>query len=209
MEPNDNTQVNLPDGPQLSPAGGNEAAGGQNPQEPTFTLSELKTALGKDFKDKDSTLKSLKDTQSYVAQVGTLKSQIEKLQGSSASPAATGELAELKAQLEAIQKDNFFERNTQFKQLRPVVETFAKAHGKPLNEVVELPEIKELLTKVSGFEQSQKMRTVLESNPRLASSQDKMTRAQNLSATRSRKAMADAGELAVQAVIDATPGIEV
>ena len=107
--------------------------------------------------------------------------------------------------MEAIQEDNFFERNPNFKSLRPVVRTFAKANGKKLEEVIELPEIKELVTKVSGYDKSQNIRTVLESNPRLASSQDKITKAQGLTATRSRKAITEAGELAVGAVMDAYP----
>jgi hypothetical protein len=189
----------------LSPAGGNAAVGGQSPQETPITLSELNKGLGKDFKDKDTALKSLKDTQSYVAQVGTLKSQIEKLQSQSSSPQASGEIADLKAQLNNIQTENFFERNAPLKAIRTTVEAFTKAQGKTLQEVAELPEIKELLVKVSGFEQSQKMRTVLESNPRLASMQDKMTKAQELASTKSRKAVAEAAELAVSSVMDAYP----
>ena len=205
MEPTNNTQVNLPDGPQLSPAGGNSAVGGQSPQETPITLSELNKGLGKDFKDKDTALKSLKDTQSYVAQVGTLKSQLEKLQSQPSSPHASGEIADLKAQLNNIQTENFFERNAPLKAIRTTVEAFTKAQGKTLQEVAELPEIKELLVKVSGFEQSQKMRTVLESNPRLASMQDKMTKAQELAATKSRKAVGEAADIAVSAVMDAYP----
>jgi hypothetical protein len=205
MEPTNNNQVNLPDGPQLSPAGGNAAVGGQSPQETPITLSELNKGLGKDFKDKDTALKSLKDTQSYVAQVGTLKSQLEKLQSQPSSPQASGEIADLKAQLNNIQTENFFERNAPLKAIRTTVEAFTKAQGKTLQEVAELPEIKELLVKVSGFEQSQKMRTVLESNPRLASMQDKMTKAQELAATKSRKAIGEAADIAVSAVMDAYP----
>ena len=86
---------------------------------------------------------------------------------------------------------------------RPLVDLIRE--GKTLQEVAELPEIKELLIKVSGFEQSQKMRTVLESNPRLASMQDKMTKAQELAATKSRKAVGEAADIAVSAVMDAYP----
>lgn len=208
MEPNNNNQMNLPDGPQLSPAGGNAAVGGQSPQEPMIPLSELNRGLGKEFKDKDAAIKSLKDTQSYVAEVGTLKAQVERLQGQPQTPVASREVAELKAQLENIQEDNFFERNQPLKSIRPIVKAFAKANGKRLEEVVELPEIKELLTKVSGFEQGQKMRTVLESNPRLASSQDKMSKAQDLAGTRSRKALTQAAELATNAVMEAYPDLQ-
>lgn len=204
MEPNNNNQVNLPEGPQLSPAGGSAAVGGQSPQEILVPLSELNKGLGKDFKDKDSALKSLRDTQTYVAEVGTLKSQLQRFQQST-SPAAAGEVAELRAQMESLQRDSFFDRNPQFKPIRSVVETFSKANAKALNEVVELPEIKELSEKVSGFEQSQKMRTVLESNPRLASSTDKIGKAQALVATRSRRNIEEAGQQAVSAVMDAYP----
>jgi hypothetical protein len=204
MDNNTNNQGNLPDAPQLSAAGGNAASGGQNPQEPMIPLSVLNKGLGKDFKDTDTAIKSLKDTQSYVAEVGVLKTKLQTLEGNS-SPAATGEIASLKGQLEAIQEDAFFDRNAEIKSIRPIVKAFAKANGKTLAETIEVAEIKELIAKVSGFDKSQGMRTVLESNPRLASSQTKITKAQDLSATRSRKAQAEAADLAVQAVMEATP----
>lgn len=204
MEPNNTPGNTNPDANLEGAPNGIPAVGGQNPQEPSIPLSELKSVLGKNWADKSTALASLKEMQSYTGKVGQLENEVRKLQ-SQPLPAATGEMAELKAQLENIQKDTFFERNAEFKSIRPVVETFSKARGKTLSETVELPEVKELLAKVSGFEQSQKMRTVLESNPRLASSQDKMTKAQELSSTRSRKALREGADLAVGAVMDAYP----
>lgn len=185
--------------------GGDGAVGGQNPQEQVIPLSELKNFLGKDFKDKDSALKSLKDTQTYVGRVGQLEQQLQGFQGGS-QPVATGEVAALREQIDSIQRDGFFNTNPQYKSIRPVVEKLAKAEGKGLHEIVELPEFKDMFSKVEGFEKSQGLRTVLESNPRLASSQDKLSKAQGLVSTRSRKALAEASDLAIQAVMDATPG---
>lgn len=205
MDTNNITGNPDPGAPQLSTSGGEPAVGGQNPQEPVIKLSELKNVLGKDFKDKESALKSLKDTQSYVGQVGQLKQDNEKYKSGGAAPDAAGEIAALNAKIEAIQEDTFFDRNEQFRSIRPIVKTFAKANGKTLSETVELPDIKELVTKVSGFDKSQNMRTVLESNPRLASSQDKIAKAQTLAGSRSRKALSEAADLAVQAVSEAFP----
>lgn len=204
MENNNNNPQNLPDVNLEGTAGGKGAVGGQSPQEPSIPLSELNKMLGKDFKDKDTAIKSLKDTQSYTADVGVLKKRLSELEGGSAS-AATGDIVEVKAQISALQNDLYFERNPKYKSARPIVEKLARAEGKRLDEVVDMPEFKELFTKVEGFDKSQSMRTVLESNPRLASSQDKMSKAQGLAATRSRKSLTEAGELAVGAVMEAYP----
>lgn len=196
--------VTNPDANLEGASSGNTAVGGNAPQE-SIPLSELKSVLGKNWKDKDTALKSLKDMQSYTGKVGQLEKDLEALRNGQSGNAIPQINNEVLNRVNALENELWFEKNSQYKPMRPLVEKLAKAEGKGLHEVVELPEFKDTFTKVQGFEKTQNLRTVLETNPRLASSQDKMSKAQNLSATRSRKSMAEASELAVQAVIDANP----
>lgn len=205
MEPNNTTENPILDANQLGAASGDPAVGGQNPQEPSIPLSELKSVLGKDFKDKDTALKSLKDTQSYVGKVGQLEKELGTLRTSPASVANTQDMSEVKNELRKVKDELWFADNAAYKPHRTLVEKFAKAEGKTFSEIVELPEFKDVFSKVQGFEQSQKLKTVLESNPRLASAQDKITKAQGLAASRSRRALGEAADIASQAVMDAYP----
>ncbi len=208
METNNITDTNLSGVAHVDTAGESSAVGGQNPQEPTFTLSELKSVLGKDFKDKDTALKSVKDTFNYVGRVGQLEEELKKSQKQPTSAANATEVEGIKTELQKMKDELWFADNSAYKPHRQLVETFAKAKGKNFSEIVDSQEFKDVFTKVQGFEKIQNTRTVLESNPRLASSQDKLSKAQNLAATRSRKALSEAGEIAVSAVLDAYPDLE-
>ena len=205
MEIENITGETVPGANQLGASEGQPAVGSQNSQEPVIRLSELKNVLGKDFTSTEAALKSVKDTYSYVGKVGQLEKELAQRTAGAANANSNDTVLK---EIEALKNDLWFSKNPQYAASRSLIEKLGRAEGKPLHEVVEIPEFKETFTKVQGFDQSQKLRSVLESNPRLASSQDKMTKAQDLAATRSRKAMAQAGEMAVQAVIDATPGFE-
>lgn len=205
MEPINTTDQPFPDANQLGAAGGYSAVGGHNPQEPVIPLSALKAALGKDFKDTDTALKSLKDTQSYVGKVGQLEKELSMARNQPAGAASATDMGELKGEVQKMKDELWFADNPQFKPHRTLVSKFAKAEGKTFSEIVESPEFKDVFTKVQGYEQSQGLRTVLESNPRLASSSDKMRKAQEMASTPSRKAKDEAAEMAVSAVMDAYP----
>ena len=49
-----------------------EASGGQAAVADTLSLAELNTLLGKDFKDKATALKAVKDTFSYIGRQNTV-----------------------------------------------------------------------------------------------------------------------------------------
>lgn len=65
------TQETLPDGSQLNPAdgGGADEAG-------SISLEDLSKVLGKEYKDAETALKSVKDTFNYVGDVGKVKNLI-------------------------------------------------------------------------------------------------------------------------------------
>lgn len=142
---------------------GNETSG----DVASMTLSELNQHLNKNFPTKESALKSIADTFSYV---GKKKEDIAKeLQ-------ANDGLSKVSGELEAIRKDMFYKDNPEYASYRNLIE---KVGGNPA-EVVNLPEFKDVFTKASGFDTTQKLKTVLDSNPRLASSRDALSRAQDL-----------------------------
>lgn len=63
------TPETLPDGVDVAPT-----VGGGADQPRDISLDALKTALGKEFKDPDTALKSIKDTYNFVGDVGKVKS---------------------------------------------------------------------------------------------------------------------------------------
>lgn len=167
----DNTLDALADEPQLSPAAADGAVSNEPKPENDMTLTELNTLLGKDFKDKATALKSVKDTYSYV---GKRKEDIIKEVGGSNEDTAK-EIKEIKENL-------FFKDNPQFQPYRNVM---ARMGSNPA-EVAELPEFKDIFTKASGYDNDQKLKSVLQSNPRLAQTKDNLTKAREATNTEDR-----------------------
>lgn len=126
--------------------------------------------LGKNFPDKETALKSIVDTASYV---GRKKEDIEKEVLSRVQ--TTQETDKLAKEIEAMRKDNFFRDNPEY--AKPEVRTLIEKFGGNPAEVVNDSGFKSIFEKVKGYEESQNLRTVLDSNPRLASSRDTLTKA--------------------------------
>lgn len=139
-----------------------------------MTLAEINTTLGKNFPTKEAALKSFKDTFSYV---GKKKEDIEREVTSKLQ--VNEQTNKLAQEIEEMRKERFYDKNPQYSSLRSVIE---KAGGNPA-DVVNQDWFKEISTKVSGYEETQKLKTVLESNPRLASSRDSLSKARELSQT--------------------------
>lgn len=162
-----------------------------------MTLSELNEALGKSFKDKTSAIKSLKDTFSYVGKkVADIKKEVVS---EVKTTEATDKLAK---ELEEMRKERFYDKNPQFAE--PAVRKLIERIGGSPSDVVNSEEFKTIFSKVSGYDESQKLRTVLESNPRLASSKDALTKARELQSKGATQGAArqEVERLAVSAVKD-------
>lgn len=158
-----------------------------------MTLSELNQHLGKNFPNRDSALKAIKDTFSYV---GKKKEDVKK---EMLSEVKNDERIDLLAkELSEERRERFYDRNPQYTSLRKVIE---KIGGNPV-DVVNSEEFKEIYTKVSGYDETQKLKTVLESNPRLSSSRDSLTKAREINANHDRPT-AEVESLVVNAVKDA------
>lgn len=145
---------------QLNSAAPEAAVSTESPE--NLTLAELNTILGKDFKDKATALKSVKDTFSYV---GKRKEDIAKEVG--------GSNETLASELRQIKENMFFDKNPDYVQYRDLM---AKMGTNP-EEVANSKEFKSIYEKAVGFDASQKLKSVLVSNPRLASSKDNLAKA--------------------------------
>lgn len=165
-----------------SPAPEAAVSNESNPE--NLTLSEINALLGKDFKDKATALKSVKDTYSYV---GKKKEDIAKeMAGSNEN--VTKELSEIKANM-------FFKDNPD---LAPYRAAISKMGSNP-EEVVNTPEFKLIFDKAIGNDKDQKLKSVLVSNPRLASSKDNLTKAREAANSGNTE---ERDRLAVRAVLD-------
>lgn len=180
MPDKDNTGAPQPDGSQLKPA---DVAPTVPPVTPPasapaagpdgMTLAELNALTGKSFPTKDAALKSIKDTFSYV---GKKKEDVRaevlaEISTTNSNEALSGQIAELR-------KEAFFDKNPQYAD--PEVRSLINKLGANPAEVVNTPEFKAIFTKVAGYNDGVKLKTVLESNPRIATSRDNLSKAAEL-----------------------------
>ncbi len=193
MQEDNITPDTLPDASQLNAAGADGAVGSVSAGVDSLSLSELNTLLNKDFKDKDTALKSVKDTFAFV---GKKKDQFEsEILAKIGNDKRIDTLAQ---ELAIERKERFYDKNPQYASMRTLIDKL----GSNPSEVVNSPEFKEIHTKVSGYDESTKLRTVLESNPRLASSRDALTKAKEMQMNGSGS-QAEHDSLIVNAVKDA------
>ncbi len=188
-----NQSATLPDAPQLS-----AAVGGDNVSEETVSLHDLvNKELGTSYADDDAALQGLKQTKDYVGRVGQVMPFFDKAkekgiatsklfeamdnivngtpQGSPVSE-NTDKFA-TKDQILSLQRDIFYKDNPQLSGYRQAIDEFSTATGKSPAEVVAMDSFKALIGNATGFDEVQKAKTVLNSNPRLGVAQDSMTKA--------------------------------
>lgn len=168
--------------PQLSPSPV-EKASSVAPE--ALTLDELNGFLGKQFKDKQTALQSLKELNSFV---GKKKEDIFK--------EIAGNTETLTNEIRQIKENQFYDRKPEFKDYKDII---SKLGDNP-ESVVESPEFKKIYEKAKGYDETVKLKTVLESNPRLAQSRDALTKARE-SLTAGNQAEAESH--AVNAVLEA------
>lgn len=133
----------------------------------TLSLTELNAMLGKNYPTKDAALKSLKDTFSFVGKRREdIKPEIDPSQFISRDQYET---------------DLFYSKNAKYDtpEARRVIDAIAKAENLKPSDVVQSDTFKSLFSKVEGYEESQSLKSVLETNPRLASTRDNFAKAQD------------------------------
>jgi hypothetical protein len=138
----------------------------------SISLEEIEQALGKKFPNKETALKAFKDTFSYV---GKKKDSIAE----EVKKEFSGEQFITREQYE---KDMFYSRNPEYNDpsIQKVIEAISVTEKIPVSEVVKTDTFKDIFGSVSGFKKSQEMKSVLESNPRIASSKSKLSEGKDL-----------------------------
>lgn len=150
----------------------------------SLSLAEINAALGKNFTNKDAALKSWKDTNSFVGRKA--ESTVDQNQYISRDQYET---------------DMFYTKNPEYEQsgVRSIIDSMAKSEGKKPSDIVNSDSFKTIFSKVRGYDESQSMKSVLESSPHLASSRDNLSKARDAVKAGDR---ASAEDLAVKAVMD-------
>lgn len=161
-----------------------------------MSLDDLNKTLGKDFKDKATALKAIKDTFAYV---GKKKEDVVKEVKQEIDPSAF-------ISKDQYERDMFYSQNSEYNnpEVREVIDSMSKAKGVSPREVVNSEAFKKVYEGFKGFNESQKLKTVLETNPRLAGTTTKLGEAKQAMTSGSK----EAGErLATEAVMDAYPDL--
>jgi hypothetical protein len=157
-ETNINTEETLVEGEGVTPSDGGTADNDFNQESSdALTLEELNSYLGKNFKTKESALKSFKDTFSYV---GKRKEEIagEVVKGSN--------IEDVNRQLQELRDENWFAKNNQFELYKETILAMRK-DGQSLNEVVESLAFKGIYERAKSYDEAESQKSVLHSNPKL------------------------------------------
>lgn len=130
-----------------------------------LSLTELNTMLGKNFPTKEAALKSIQDTYSFVGKrKEDLKPEVDPSQFISRDQYET---------------DMFYSKNAEYEapEVRSMIDAMAKAQNLKPADVVKTEGFKTIFDKIAGYDKSMSEKSVLETNPRLASSKDSLTKA--------------------------------
>lgn len=150
----------------------------------------LNKELGKDFKDDQTALKAVKDTFSYIGDFGRVRPVLKELQDkfgadfiskmeqlnqppqqAQSQPVDTSNFV-TRAELE---QSRFYAERQDLKPFETLIEALV-AQGKPRAEVLELPALKKTIENAKAYEEVEKSKSVLQTNPRLGVAADNVTR---------------------------------
>ena len=195
MYEENNTSEALLDESQLNSANADETV---TPEDPLagiipeaklsgLSLDELNETLGKQFKDKESALKAMKDTFSYV---GKKVEQVE---------------SDLKNKGFISQKDLeevlFYRDNPTMETYKEVITAYANKHGITSKEALKSEALSGLFAKAQKADTFEKNQSVIESNPRFVASKSGLDKAREL--TNKRGQSDNVSSLVAKAVLDA------
>lgn len=183
-----------------------------------LSLKDINETLGKDFKDKETALKALKDTSNYVGKAGKFEKAVKSVMAGKKmseeeaikyiqDQAATqpgGEIDESQfVKREDFNKESFYNNNPDYRPYQRIVENFKKAHPEmPRADIIQSEDFKEDFDKIKAHDTAEKQKSVLQSNPRLGAVKDKMTKAKE---AMNEGKQGDAEKAAVDAVCDQYP----
>jgi hypothetical protein len=168
----------------------------------------LGDALGKEFPDDKTALKSVQDTFKYIGSAGKMKEALEAVKSSRgvSEDEALNLIKELsnpgsnkksdfdeskfvtKDELKSIEDErSFFQEKSELKPYAPVIKAMAKSKGISLEEAVNSEEFKPLLDGAIAHNKSEGQKSVIMSNPRITSANSKMDEAEKISSDNTRR----------------------
>jgi uncharacterized protein YbjQ (UPF0145 family) len=157
-----------------------------------LSLAELNQLLGRKFDSKESALKSIKDTFNFATtRVADITSKVDE--------STKTELKRLSDTVEAQNKELFYTQNPQYAPHRKLIDSLGKVPGEVVNSDV----FKDTFKTLQAHGETVKLKTVLESNPRLAASRDSMTKAADLKKANNGFVTPEVENLVTGAVLDA------
>jgi hypothetical protein len=152
----------------------------------SMSLSEINSHLGKNFADKETALKALKDTFSYVGRKTEPDDELIKAKGYLTR-------AELENEL-------FFRDNPGHAANKEILSAIASAKGTTLAEAAKTESYKKLFEGASEFEKTQSLKSVLSPSPRL---QQAIERGKSVVELKQQGRNSDAQTEAARTVIEA------
>lgn len=214
-----NTQESVPEAPLESATEGESADEGQN------LLDRLNETLGKEFKDEETALKSVKDTFSYVGKqddllntvkgvmketgmeestfIETLKSMSEQKPQAEEPRAETTPVSDDVIPKSQYLEDRFFDKNPELEGIRDYIKPLKNSNDEfksmSWDDFAGTEAVTKLKDTFTGFEEANSKKSVVESNPRLGAISDKFTQARQAQESGDD---ATAKSTAVSAVID-------
>ena len=162
----------------------------------TEALAVINNATGKNYQTLEAAKEGIKETQAHVGRKLDEEGYASKVE------------------VQKLADEAWYARHPQHEGQKEIIDALRVQTGKDINEVVDMDVYKNTFEKVSGFDKIQGAKTVLETNPRLASSQTSITKAKETLVEAQKAMMAgdnivaqekasQAGDDATQAVIDA------
>jgi hypothetical protein len=152
-----------------------------------LSLDELNDTLGKQFKDKESALKALKDTFSYV---GKKVDQVEE------DLKTKGFIS--KREFEEVL---FYRDNPNYGANKDIIDAYASKFGISPAEAVKSTALSGLLAKADKADSYESNQSVIESNPRLVATKSNLDKARDMSNKRGQSD--NVNSLVAKAVLDA------
>lgn len=171
--------------------GEEESVSSDSTEADTLSLQELNETLGKTFKDKASALKAFKDTFDYVGKAGQAEKELRALKTQE-----KGGGDDISLKIRALEDEVFYSKHPEYE---PYRNTIGKMGASPA-EVVNSDDFKSIFEKVRGYDEVQKTKSVLETNPRLGRSRDALKEAREHESKGNREA---SNQILAKAVIEA------
>jgi hypothetical protein len=182
-------EINNPS--QADPSGVSETKGEGSENVSNISVAKaINEATGRDYKSDEDAIRGIKETNSYVGKVGKYKDVIEQIEKSSGGEEKAIEALKslisteqhqakgnsedpMLAEVNQLKEKTFFLENKELEPHKEVIKNLRK-EGQSYEDV--LTENKDLIAKLVAYDESQKNKSVIHSNSRIAPTASEATR---------------------------------